>query len=91
MKLDTLWMVLDPDVADERTTPARMVFKMQVQGGGFMNTSSLAAYIVGGGVKSWAGDHTALYTTRGEALRDAEGRLRRAGMRPARRTSRKSR
>ncbi len=91
MKLDTVWMVLDPDVDDERTTPARMVFKMQVQGGGFMSHSSLASYIIGGGLDSWEKEHTALYTTRAEAMRDAEGRLRKAGMRPARRTSRRTR
>lgn len=91
MKLDTVWMVLDPDVDDERTTPSRMVFKMQVQGGGFMNRSALASYIIGGNLKSWEDDHTALYTTRAEALRDAEGRLRQAGMRPPRRASRRPR
>ncbi len=90
MKLDTLWMVLDPDVDDERTTPARMVFKTQVQGGGFMNRSQLAAYIIGAGLKAWEDEHTALYTTRSEALRDAEARLRKVGLRP-RRTSRQSR
>jgi hypothetical protein len=81
-------MVLDPDVADERTTPARMVYETHVQGGGFMNHSKLASYIIGGGLDAWENEHTALYTLRSEALRDAEGRLRRAGLLPARRKSR---
>jgi hypothetical protein len=65
MKLETIWVVIDPT---PRSTLDEIFFEEEV--------CRLGDYIIGSGPGTWLREHTSLYTTREEALKDAQGRIR---------------